>query len=226
MATKHKAKGKRNRFCCTRGTPCKCESPNNYRTICKPAWTGPTGAELPYTAHHVLCVASVKACIVKRRGLAPIVKQTRWCVNRKGNMVALPLWGHTVKWYHKNRNTSPPFRNLTQHDWDHNGDGSYREEVEASLDGLADNVADAKDKHDDARIKDLKGGLNSRSQQFKARLKSRGRRRGGTHKQFQDEGKNARWHEPFSMAASATSKGYPKQDWRRSVLDKVRRFFA
>lgn len=226
MATKHKAKGRRNRFCCVRGTPCKCESPNNYRTNCKPSWSGPGGAELPYAAHHVLCVASVKSCIAKKRGLAPIVKETRWCVNRKPNMVALPLWGDTVKWYYKNRTTSPPFRNLPQHDWDHNGSDSYREEVEASLDGLADNVADAKDKHDDARVKQLSGGLNSRSQQFKARLKARGRRCGGTHKQFKDEGKNARWHEPFSMAGSATSKGYPAQDWRQAVIDKVRRFFA
>lgn len=226
MATKkHKAKGKRNRFCCTRGTPCKCESPNNYRKNCDPAWKGPKGQTLAYTAHHVLCVASVKSCIVKKRGLAPIVKETRWCVNRKPNMVALPLWGHTVKWYHKN-DESPPFRNLTQHDWDHNGDGSYREEVEASLDGLADNVSDAKDKHDDERVKQLKGGLNTRAQQFKSRLKSRGRRKGGTHKQFQTQGSNAHWHEPFSMAGSATAKGYPKQDWRKAVLDKVKRFFG
>lgn len=224
MTKKHKAKGKRNRFCCTRGKPCKCESPNNYRKNCDPGWSA-KGKVLGYAAHHVLCVASVKACIVKKRGLAAIVKETRWCVNRKPNMVALPLWGQSVAWYHKN-DEAPPFRNRTQHDWDHNGDDSYRVEVENSLDGLADNVADAKDKHDDERVKQLKAGLNSRAQRFKNLLKSRGKRKGGTHKQFQTDGGSARWHEPFSMAAYATDKGYPKQDWKKSVRDKVKNFFG
>jgi len=224
MATKHKAKGKKNRFCCTRGTPCKCESPNNYRKNCDPSWSA-GGKTLAYAAHHVLCVASVKSCIAKKRGLAPIVKQTRWCVNRKGNMVALPLWGHSVKWYHKN-DDAPPFRNRTQHDWDHNGDDSYREEVESSLDGLADNVADAKDKHDDERVKQLAAGLNARAQRFKTLLKNRAKRRGGTHKQFQNDGADARWHEPFSMSAYATAKGYPSQDWKKAVRDKVKSYFG
>jgi A nuclease family of the HNH/ENDO VII superfamily with conserved AHH len=226
MATKtHKQAGKKNRFCCVRGQPCKCESPNNYKTICDPGWIHINGRS-QFAAHHVLCVANVKASIAKKRGLAPIVKQTRWCINAKHNMVALPLWGQTVKWYHKNRNTAPPFANRTQHDWDHNGDDSYREEVGKSLDGLAANVADAKDKHDDARVKNLTAGLNSRVTQFKAKLTGRAKRKGGTHKQFTTNGSNARWHEPFSMSAYATSKGYPKQDWRKSITDKVRRFFG
>ena len=225
MPQKHKAAGKRNRFCCTRGTPCKCESPNNYRKNCSPVWYDDKGGAL-FAAHHLLCVASVKSCIAKKRGLSPIVKETRWCVNARNNMVALPLWGHTVKWYYKNPDMKPPFKNRTQHDWDHNGSDSYREEVEDSLTTLADNVNDAKDKHDDARLKQLKAGLNSRARDFRGKLKARGKRQGGTHKQFQTNGGNTSWHAPFSMAASATAKGYPAQDWRKAVRDKERRFFG
>lgn len=213
----HGKSGKRNRFCCSPAKPCKCESPNNYRKNCVVGWS--------YQAHHVLCKASVKTCIAKKRGLSLIVKETRWCVNAKGNMIALPLWGHTVKWYYKN-DKSPPFRNLPQHDWDHNGSGSYREEVESSLDDLAAEVASAKKKHDKERVKNLKGGLVSRSQSFKRKLRACGKRQGGTHRQFTTEGSNARWHEPFSMAQSATEKGYPKQYWKSAVRDKVSRFFA
>jgi len=90
MATsKHAAASKKNLFCCVRGTPCKCPSPNNYRTNCKPSWgVDPKGKVVGYAAHHLLCVASVKACVVKKRGLAPIVKKTRWCVNARNNRSA------------------------------------------------------------------------------------------------------------------------------------------
>lgn len=224
MTKKHKAASKKNRFCCVRGKPCKCESPHNYRTICDPGWRDAKGKPT-YEAHHALCVSSVNSCVVKKKGMAPVRRQTRWCVNSATNMIALPLWGHTVKWYFKN-DTSPPFRNRPQHDWDHNGSGSYREEVEESLDAMMEDLADAKDKHDDERIKNLKAGLDSRSRRFKNTLRTRGRRNGGTHKQFTTKGARPRWHEPFSMAGSATEKGYPAQNWRDLVREKVKSYFG
>ncbi len=228
MATgKHKGKGKKIKFCCTRGTPCKCPSANNYRTICKPTWKDPNGKELKYEAHHALCVSSVKACLAKKRGIMTIVKETRWCVNCATNMIALPLWGHTVRWYHK-FDTSPPFRNRPQHDWDHNGSDSYREEVEKSLDNLAEQIAESQEVHDE-KTKQIVGKLNSLARGYKAKLKARGRRNRGTHRQFSSErGKPSaarkNWYLPFSMAASATRKGYPAQNFRQLVKDKVTRF--
>jgi hypothetical protein len=222
----HAQAGKKNRFCCTRGKPCKCESPNNYRTNCAPSpmWKVAKTNEA-YAAHHILCKASVQQCIAARKGMEVVVKQTRWCVNKPENMIALPLWGHTVKWYHKN-DDAPPFCDLPQHDWDHNGADSYQEEVEESLNALAMNLQKAKGKHDADGLKELRDGLDARSRKFRKKLRDRGSRQGKTHRQFSDKTRKKRWWEPFSMAGFASQKGYPTQNWRDLVKEKVKNFFG
>lgn len=87
-----------------------------------------------FEAHHVACVAPVSAFIAGDSALKDVVHQTTWCINKPSNMLAMPLWGHTVKWYCQITAASdvvnidaaqqaPPFKNIPQHNFDHNGPG-------------------------------------------------------------------------------------------------------
>src|SRR5262245_53019212 len=106
------------KFCAVKGQPCTHNGApgNDYRKVCKPAWSNltyaqkyvdkDTGVNDPrprsYEAHHILCLAQVKKVIVKeseKNDFTDIVDSTEWCINDKRNMIALPMWGHTIMWY-------------------------------------------------------------------------------------------------------------------------------
>jgi len=141
-------------FCAVAAQPsCGCSINADYVAVCRPNWpdhafvrkiTGnPNPPPKSFEAHHILCAASVGVMIVDAggKGVGKLVGDTEWCINTRKNMIAMPLWGHTVKWYCNipavtlgaaNRK-APPFKNLPQHDWDHTGNGGYQEEVDADL---------------------------------------------------------------------------------------------
>jgi hypothetical protein len=149
-------------------------------------------------------------------------------------MIALPLWGHTVKWYSKpfkkgEALRAPPFKDLPQHDWDHNGGKSYREEVEKSLTQIASDISDSMDVHK-VNPADIKAQLNTTARGFRSALKARGKRNKGTHRQFKaelakDAGLRMDWYKPFSMSSFASTKGYPAQHFQDEVKKKVKSFF-
>lgn len=216
-AGKHKAKSKKNLFCTEPSYPCHCPSANNYRTNCDPGgWA--------YQAHHILCKASVRQVVEEPKNIKETVKKTRWCVNARHNMVALPVWGETIMWYTKNT-SKPPFANRVQHNWDHNGASRYRPEVEGELQKIVSRVKDAIEEHDSDGVGALTGALNGLATTFRTRLRGRAQRRGGTHKQFQNNGADPQWWMPFSMAATASAKGFPR-NWKSNVPSIVRKLFG
>jgi hypothetical protein len=221
----HEKTSSKIKFCTTRGEPCKCTTPNKYRSASNPHWKSHTGAgELPYEAHHLLCCASVKSKLAKKHGIQTIVNETKWCINRKHNMIALPLWGHTIKWYgaaFKATEEAPPFKSLPQHNWDHNGSASYRTDVETDLESLADDISEAKEAHKKSPQK-LAGRLNRLSTKYRQLVRKRGKRRRGTHGQLCREKEPDFWYEPFSMADAPTKKGYIKRGGAfRRIRNKV-----
>ncbi len=222
----------------------KCDCGNDYKANCKPApawdsaddftWAikGQGKRQQSYAPHHVLCVASVATLLIDAtdKKVEGVVEATKWCVNNEGNMIAMPLWGHTVKWYCNIKaallsvgggNTAPPlFQNLPQHDSDHTGKGAYIEELEEVLRKLV--VQLAKTGHE-AKPVDLAGAMTKLSAAFIAKLKARGLRQGGTHKAWQDGATNRDWFMPFSMATdgSALRKGYPKLQFSQKTMRKL-----
>lgn len=230
-------------FCAVRTAPdSECECGNNYVKNCEPSepWgkfpqrftvtvrdkkTKEVVAKYldairkSHEAHHIACVASVTAFIAKDKDLLPIVQNTKWCINDKANMIALPLWPHTIEWYCKLSRASPlrpeileksvhgkyvmssmcepPFADLPQHDYDH---GKYSSEVDAELKNLAARLKKVKG-HEQQKEK-LKAALDRLVSHFKNELKRRGQRVGGTHAAW-NLGMNFRgseWYMPFSMA--------------------------
>ena len=241
MSDEHKRGEKKGKFCGIPGTPCECG--NDYIEICEPGWSDHTCPRLvrasggkfsfdkKYEAHHVLCVAPVSSEIIGKPGIAGVVAATKWCINNEDNMLAMPLWGHTVMWYCDiaedggeidDDSPAPPFKNVPQHDWDHNCSEGYTWEVEKELRKLADKL---KEKGHKVQPKDLKGELDDLSSDFKDLLEERGKRKGGTHKMFTGGGTGKDWCQPFSMASNGkvTSKGYPVKNFDERVAKWIKR---
>lgn len=170
-----------------------------------------------HEAHHILCVASVTGKITTNADIEPIVQATKWCVNKADNMIALPLWAHTLTWYVDMttgdvRETTengrriptvdgPPFKNLAQHDYDH---GKYIEDVDANLEKIVDQVIMQGDAHKDS-TKTLDAKLNGIIGNWEKTLK-----KSDTHKSWEDGMNGVKdWYKPFSMAASPSPRVFP-----------------
>lgn len=243
----HSRKRKKGSFCAVAAQPCECG--NDYIEGCRPSWgdtsvfqyawrIGRTKFKVTkiFEAHHLLCVASIGKIVVGDSRIGQVVGETEWCVNDAHNMLAMPMWGHTVKWYceagttraFKAAPTPPPFANIPQHDWDHNGDGGYIEGLETQLRDIMSGAAEAAKDHT-LDPPDLAGDLNDLATHFRDELKARGLRSGGTAAGWAMGRASlgstdapaaptttggvlaGRWYYPFSMASDGgvTAKGYP-----------------
>jgi hypothetical protein len=250
VSDKHKRGKRKGQFC---AIPCEkicddCPGTKNYIKVCKPGWAAHTFLRLVkravkkggsftfgkmYEAHHVLCVAPVSQNLVSKRSIEKVIRQTQWCINNKKNMLAMPLWGHTVKWYCSIDRTggeieedvdAPPFKNIPQHDYDHNCEKGYTWEIEQEAKKLAKDIEDAE--HDMAGD-DLAGTLNDLSDEYVKVLKKRGGRKDGTHNAWslaQNTPPDDEWFYPFSMASDPTVKAFPAKNFDESVqkwIDRI-----
>lgn len=255
MSSEHERGDKKGQFCSIPAKPkCgDCPHPKDYIEVCKPTgWFDHTfkrfvNAKDPFTfekkfeAHHLVCVAPVTQILLSNDAINSVIEQTKWCINNKDNMIAMPLWGHTVKWYCEVEETisvdevsevisdtmkAPKFKNIPQHDYDHNCKEGYTWEVEVEVEKLADQV---KEQGHKLKGQALEGKLNKLSSDFKSRLLDvRGIRKGGTHaawKLAQKEPPDPDWCHPFSMASDSkvSSKGFPVRVFNGQVAKWVNR---
>lgn len=215
---------------CTLRKKDDCGCGNDYTAVAKEGWAEDEqypqllrfkgGARVTQwwsaNAHHLLCVAEVTKVISKDESLQRVTKQSQWCVNHKHNMLALPLFSHTVLWYmFRGNDTKPGFVDLPNHNYDH---GPYNEEVEGELNKIKATIKKAGHKYKPSKLAPT---LNRKSTTFRSRLTKRGKRRGGTHKRWQaamndDE---AYWYEPFSMAddGDVTKAVFPGRSFKEDV---------
>jgi hypothetical protein len=145
----------------------------------------------------------------ENKGYAKSLDATKWCINNKGNMIALPRWGHTIMWYCSSIDEvsldskgiitagiqalqpdsvdliRPPFKDLPQHDYGHRGRDTahgYEQEVGERLEKFSNSLEEAVDNHDEGTLKQIAQTLNGLSSHFRNELKRRGKRAyGGTH---------------------------------------------
>ena len=121
MANKHRRGSTTNNFCSVAGTPCNCK--NDYVKSCEGEASGWGGYPQKYSvrnastklieslrknqrsfeAHHVLPVACISEVIQtwdeKANSSPSVMSGTKWCINTEKNMIAMPMWGHTIMWY-------------------------------------------------------------------------------------------------------------------------------
>jgi hypothetical protein len=183
-----------------------------------------------YQAHHIASVSCVRVIIAEHEPIRGTVEQTNWCVNEANNMIALPVWAHTISWYVDVTKASradkdlgaalldvcaPPFAGLAQHDYDH---GPYREEVAEALQIVRDRVAEAASQHKEVGPSQvLADGLSEVIAEGKRQLQER-----RTHEGWLDGMSNpgGRWYFEFSMArATPTERVFPVRG--SDLLQKV-----
>jgi hypothetical protein len=249
--SEHDRGERKHQFCAIPASPkCgDCPGSKDYIEVCKPAdWFGHTFKRLvrkktgafvfdkKYEAHHLLCVASVTKEVVSKAAIEGVIAQTQWCINNENNMLAMPLWGHTVMWYCEITAASteadfkvdvpaPPFANIPQHDWDHNCKGGYTMEV---TDDCAKLAFEIEKRGHQLSGPALQKALERLSGKFKTILSSeRGTRQGGTHKAWGmgQEDPESKWCEPFSMASTGkiTAKGFPVRKFDEKVAKWIKR---
>jgi len=256
MSESHTKGALEGQFCSQRKDKCDCPtgSGNKYKDLCEPSgdWgkypqkytqnikeAGVVVEKIfkavrrSHEAHHVACVAAVTGILTKNKDIQSIVANTPWCVNKKENVIALPMWAHTIEWYCRlsmitplhpeileeevagkysmTTAVAPPFENLPQHDYDH---AAYIEEVDEALEDLVDDVKGVEGHQEQADT--LESALNSLVSDFYDNIESRGNRVGGTHAAW-NLGMNARdsdWYLPFSMAdtGEAEKRDFPLRD--------------
>lgn len=176
-----------------------------------------------HEAHHIACVASVTGQITANLEIESIVKQTKWCVNKSENMIALPVWAHTVRWYvdlftgeiqAEGAVGAPPFADLTQHDYDHD---KYLKEVDGDLIKVAKKVKIAAEDHRDP-TGNLASELDDVIDDRKSQLQ-----KAGTHAAWHDgmKNRNGDWYKPFSMATSPTKRTFPCSGAKDRMAKKI-----
>lgn len=259
MAESHTAGALEGEFCSQRKDKCDCKNGkgNKYKDACKPSvdWgkypqkytkkqkKGQKVIALlfkavrrAHEAHHIACVASVTKAVTKSTDIENVVRNTPWCVNKKENVIALPMWSHTISWYcHFSQiaadspealescikgsisltnfasDTAPPFANLPQHDYDH---AAYITEVDKALEEIVERIKAVKGHEKQAEK--LKSSLDNLVEDYREILEDRGLRTGGTHAAW-NKGMNERssdWYLPFSMASNqkAEKRDFPLKD--------------
>jgi len=201
----------------------------------------PKTSEMSQEAHHIVCVASATQLLAKNEEIRPVVKESVYCINKSVNMIALPRFAHTVHWYTTSRRRgtikwvngratftdAPPFKNLPNHNYDHD---KYIDELEIDLNTLKGQVEEAGHNYDPA---ELANKLVGYSGSYRTKLKTRGIRRGGTHECWMAgmHGEDPHWYEPFSMASDGdvTEKAFPGRTFDEEVerkLEKLRSAIA
>jgi len=187
-------------FCALRTN--KCKDGNEYRENCKPS------PLYDYRAHHILCVASVTQYLATVSTILPIVEQTKWCINKKSNMLAMPLWGMFMKaalQRHEAGNfTAPSYNKIPMHNYGHTGTTSYKTEIDNKMIEIAQQMEESTAAHKNS-AKKLAAALNGYRGRMKGELKRRGGRGAGTHVEWQGvyggvSAADHAWYMPFSMA--------------------------
>ncbi|MBU3002765.1 hypothetical protein [Paraglaciecola arctica] len=125
MSDKHRRGSTTNEFCSVAATG-KCGCGNDYFKACEGEATGWGNYPQKYSvrnastklieslrknqrsfeAHHALPVACISKVILawdeKANSSPSVISGTKWCINTEKNMIAMPMWGHTIMWYTDN----------------------------------------------------------------------------------------------------------------------------
>lgn len=159
-----------------------------------------------HEAHHILSVSCVNGYGDLDEDQKKVVErcchETDWNINNANNLIALPLFGHTLKWYVIDENTDPPeWKDLPQHDWDHNSAKGYCADVKKAVLDFYGKLELQVEGHT-VTAKSIRDDLIGMENDWRAEIKERGE---GTHDAWGNMAVQANWYEPFSMAAKGNA---------------------
>jgi hypothetical protein len=222
---RHSAKLQVNKFCakvpCVPDSKCPAGTEVNYIKVCEPEWLtfefhqkdGPK----KYEAHHILCFSCIAGeMFLGSKNSNAVLEGTKWCVNNKENMIALPLWGHTVKWYATPFKGVPEFKDLPNHNRDH---PRYLNQVLVQIQQIVKDVQIKKNEHD-VDVADIATELDDLAKDFRQFLDDCGHRAGidsdgkvypGTDEciALGRKEEDSTWYMPFSMAKVPKPRHFP-----------------
>jgi len=164
--------------------------------------TGYEYYKVPWEAHHMLSVS----CVNNLDGLDSDQKQavrrccdaTTWNINNSDNLIALPLFGHTIKWYAIDCNEEAPgWANWPQHDWDHNSTKGYCNDVRDEILEFYRKLEKKSNEHEIEK-RSIASNLKTMETRWRGLIKKRGSKGRGTHEEWKNKGEG--WYKPFSMA--------------------------
>jgi hypothetical protein len=241
----HSEGDKKGLFCSLRTEECPCG--NKYKDVMKegdvPKWGKYVqrhrtliAIERSPEAHHVLPVASVTTNVTANNKIRDeVVKNTKWCVNDKPNMIALPLFEMTFTHYLVEHDPddgtpipSPPFAGLPMHNFGH---AAFQKEVGKELQRVAKDAQKNTQNHEKAS-ETLLAALNQARGDFMSELNSRGKRGKGTHVEFLNAmglteagteftGSAREWYVPFSMAEDPEYRAFPSTKGKSGLSKKL-----
>jgi len=237
----HTEGAKKGEFCSLRMEKCPCG--NKYKDIMQgtESWgkykqkhRTLISIERSPEAHHVLPVAAVTGSVTANKDIREeVVKKTKWCVNDKLNMIALPLFEMAFTHYLVENDpdagtpiSAPPFAGLPMHNYGH---AAFQKEVNKELERVGEDAKANTEKHEEA-ASTLLAAMNEERDDFKPELDSRGKRGKGTHVEFLNamglnedgtefSGSAPNWYLPFSMAEKPRARAFPSTT-RKSGLSK------
>jgi hypothetical protein len=159
-----------------------------------------------WQAHHIACNHAVEGREIDKEYVDYVedcLWITDWDLNASPNMIGLPV----NRQYRKSDGQEP--RNYCSHQVDHNTAGGYTDECKKWLKkNLWDTLKDKRKKHE-VTAKTIKATLEKCTSTFKAKLTSRGSRKGGTKKCWESRFKPSyenKWYFPFSMGKKPTKR--------------------
>ena len=159
--------------------------------------------DVRHEAHHILSVSCVNTYgdldSDQRKAVERCCHETDWNINNANNLIALPLFGHTLKWYVIDENTDDPpgWADLPQHDWDHNSKNGYCADVKTAVLKFYGELELVLEEHA-ITAKSILDDLVKMENNWRKEINVRGK---GTHNAWGKSAKDeAGWYEPFSMA--------------------------
>lgn len=174
-----------------------------------------------WQSHHLVCI-SATGC---RQGSTPDTTQklekalyiTEWNINKAPNMLGMPMKLQYIEVYgdaeslpakaQKAAFAAAKPKNIPAHNVDHNGKGSYTNEVKDYLQVNVWNKFKPKGGDHKTDAKWLADELEDASKEFQRRLlEDRGIRKDGTVAAWRNRFNDDDWAEPFSMADPANQR--------------------
>jgi hypothetical protein len=166
--------------------------------------------KVAHEAHHILSVSCVDNLVGLPEPQKNVVRlcchETDWNINNANNLIPLPLFGHTLKWYVIDENSdAPDWANFPQHDWDHNSKNGYCADVRDDILKFYKTLKVQVQGHA-VTAKGIQDDLIAKENKWRKQIKARGE---GTHDAWKNMEVQAKWYEPFSMAAEGSASYRP-----------------
>jgi len=170
-----------------------------------------------YEVHHIVCHSSANSYTAyakndkAARAIGAWLTITDWCINRKKNLVPLPLRSEYEKVSQAGdiKSAHKSLWDLVCHNWDHNCNFGYTHEVTTELQDIWDSLKTPRSEEKCPKPSKVQKAFQSTADNYRSLLEERGTRNDGTKDVLEKIIKKVqladKWWRPFSMASTAVA---------------------